>query len=115
MVDITLYRDDFGRGQRWPELRGTDVPFPVEGAEVVLVDDVLFTGRTIRAALNALCDLGRPACVRLAVLVDRGGRELPIRADYVGAKCHAEVGERILVRLAPLDGEDRIIRVAAGG
>ena len=76
-VDITLYRDDLGQGERWPVLRGTEIPFDVDGAEVVLVDDVLFTGRTVRAALNAICDLGRPACVRLAVLVDRGHREIP--------------------------------------
>ena len=81
-VDITLYRDDLGRGDRWPVLKGTEIPFPVDGVEVVLVDDVLFTGRTIRAAMNCVCDLGRPSAVRLAVLVDRGGRELPIRADY---------------------------------
>ena len=83
-VDITLYRDDLGQGERWPVLRGTDISFRVDGAEVVLVDDVLFTGRTVRAALNAICDLGRPACIRLAVLVDRGHREIPIQPDVVG-------------------------------
>ncbi len=76
-VDITLYRDDLGQADHWPVLRGTEIPFNIDGAEVVLVDDVLFTGRTVRAALNAICDLGRPARVRLAVLVDRGHRELP--------------------------------------
>ena len=74
----------WARRRRWPVLRGTEIPFNVDGAEVVLVDDVLFTGRTVRAALNAICDLGRPACVRLAVLVDRGHRELPIQPDVVG-------------------------------
>jgi len=83
-VDITLYRDDLGQSQRWPVLRGTEIPFDIDGAEVVLVDDVLFTGRTVRAALNAICDLGRPACIRLAALVDRGHREIPIQADVVG-------------------------------
>src|SRR5262249_24820379 len=76
-VDITLYRDALGRSDHWPVLRGTDIPFAVDGDEVVLVDDVIFTGRTVRAALNAVCDLGRPACVRLAVMIDRGHRELP--------------------------------------
>ena len=83
-VDITLYRDDLGQAERWPVLRGTEIPFDLDGAEVVLVDDVLFTGRTVRAALNAICDLGRPACIRLAVLVDRGHREIPIQPDVVG-------------------------------
>ncbi len=73
-----------GKSARWPVLRGTEIPFDVDGAEVVLVDDVLFTGRTVRAALNAICDLGRPACIRLAVLVDRGHREIPIQPDVVG-------------------------------
>ena len=85
-VDITLYRDDLGEGRSWPVLRGTEIPFPVDGAEIVLVDDVLFTGRTVRAALNAICDLGRPGRIRLAVLVDRGHRELPIQADVVGLR-----------------------------
>ena len=83
-VDITLYRDDLGQGERWPVLRGTEIAFDLDGAEVVLVDDVLFTGRTVRAALNAICDLGRPACIRLAALVDRGHREIPIQPDVVG-------------------------------
>ncbi len=87
-VDITLYRDDLGQAERWPVLRGTEIPFDVDGAEVVLVDDVLFTGRTVRAALNAICDLGRPACIRLAVLVDRGHREIPIHPDVVGLCRH---------------------------
>lgn len=110
-VDITLYRDDLGRGDRWPVLRGTEIPFDVEGTEVVLVDDVLYTGRTVRAALNTVCDLGRPAVVRLAVVADRGGRELPIRADYVGLRCEAGPGERVEVRIAPIDPEEGIVRV----
>ena len=94
-LDITLYRDDLGDGNRWPVLLGTEIDFPVDGAEIVLVDDVLFTGRTVRAALNSICDLGRPARVRLVVLVDRGHRELPIRADAVGLKLDTEsVGDR---------------------
>lgn len=109
-VDITLYRDDLGQGNRWPVLLGTEVPFPIDGADVVLVDDVLFTGRTIRAALNTICDLGRPARVRLAVLVDRGGRELPIRADYVGLDCPVTIGERVVVRVQPIDPVEEIVK-----
>lgn len=109
-VDITLYRDDLGQGNRWPVLLGTEVPFPIDGADVVLVDDVLFTGRTIRAALNTVCDLGRPARVRLAVLVDRGGRELPIRADYVGLDCPVAIGERVVVRVHPVDPVEEIVK-----
>ena len=84
VVDITLYRDDLDRGLQTPRVQGTDIAFPVEGRRILLVDDVLFTGRTIRAAMDALVDFGRPQSIQLAVLVDRGHRELPIRADYVG-------------------------------
>ena len=112
-VDITLYRDDLGRGRRWPVLRGTEIPFPVDGAEIVLVDDVLFTGRTIRAALNAICDLGRPGRIRLAVLVDRGHRELPIQPDVVGLHLPTDRSDRVRVRLHPLDPIEEIVRVLA--
>ena len=110
-LDITLYRDDLDQTGRWPILRGTDVPFVVDGAEIVLVDDVLFTGRTIRAALNALCDLGRPARVRLLALVDRGGRELPIQADLVGIVREIDPHQRIEVHLRPVDSTDEIVLV----
>lgn len=110
-VDITLYRDDLGRQGHWPVLRGTEIPFEVDNAEVVLVDDVLFTGRTVRAAMNTICDLGRPARVRLAVLIDRGGHELPIRADYAGKVLDVAPGERIEVRLRPVDAADEVVRV----
>lgn len=110
-VDITLYRDDLGRGRRWPLLKGTAIPFPVDSAEVVLVDDVLFTGRTVRAAIDCICDLGRPTSIRLAVLVDRGGRELPIQADYRGEAVSVGEGERIRVRLRPDDPTEEVIRV----
>lgn len=110
-VDITLYRDDLGLQGHWPVLKGTEVPFEVDGAEVVLVDDVLYTGRTVRAAMNAVCDLGRPSRVRLAVLVDRGGRELPIRADYAGTSVEVGPEERIEVRLRPIDPDDQVVRV----
>ncbi len=109
-LDITLYRDDLDRRGPWPVLRGTEIPFDVDNAEIVLVDDVLFTGRTIRAALNAVCDLGRPEVVRLAVLVDRGGREIPIRADYVGMTVPFQAQERIRVLLQPVDPREEIIR-----
>jgi pyrimidine operon attenuation protein / uracil phosphoribosyltransferase len=112
-VDITLYRDDLGRGRRWPVLRGTEIPFPVDGAEIVLVDDVLFTGRTIRAALNSICDLGRPARIRLAVLVDRGHRELPIQPDVVGLHLPTDRSDRVRVRLHPVDPAEEIVRVLA--
>jgi pyrimidine operon attenuation protein/uracil phosphoribosyltransferase len=112
-VDITLYRDDLGRQGHWPVLKGTDIPFEVDDAEVVLVDDVLHTGRTVRAAMNAVCDLGRPARVRLAVLIDRGGRELPIQADYAGKAVEVASGDRIEVRLHPVDPVDEVVRVAS--
>ncbi|HEX3448960.1 MAG TPA: bifunctional pyr operon transcriptional regulator/uracil phosphoribosyltransferase PyrR [Isosphaeraceae bacterium] len=113
-VDITLYRDDIGRTQRWPVLRGTDIPFDLDGAEVVLVDDVLFTGRTVRAALNAICDLGRPACVRLAVLVDRGHREIPIQPDVVGLHMVTNFDDHVGVRLQPVDPVEEVVKMAAG-
>ena len=98
----------------WPVLRGTEIPFDIEGADVVLVDDVLFTGRTVRAALNAVCDLGRPASVRLAVLVDRGHRELPIRGDVVGLELTTRREDHVQVRLRPADAADEIIAVEQG-
>jgi pyrimidine operon attenuation protein/uracil phosphoribosyltransferase len=113
-VDITLYRDDLNQTDRWPVLHGTEIPFAVDGAEIVLVDDVLFTGRTVRAALNAICDLGRPEVVRLAVLVDRGHREFPIQADYVGLTVPTERDERVLVRVHPVDAVEEIVRVGMG-
>jgi len=111
-VDITLYRDDLDRGDRWPVLHGTEIPFDVDGAEIVLVDDVLFTGRTVRAALNAVCDLGRPARVRLAVLIDRGHRELPVQPDVVGLSLATDRGDHVRVRIAPADPADEVVRVA---
>lgn len=101
-LDISLYRDDFGTNLA-PVLHGTSLPFDLDGSHVVLVDDVLFTGRTIRAALDALMDYGRPACVRLAVVVDRGHRELPIRADFVGKNVPSARSERVRVALPPFD------------
>jgi pyrimidine operon attenuation protein/uracil phosphoribosyltransferase len=111
-VDIALYRDDLGQAERWPVLHGTEIPFEVDGAEIVLVDDVLFTGRTVRAALNAICDLGRPAAIRLAVVVDRGHREIPIQPDAVGLVLATERDERVLVRVTPVDPIEEIVRLA---
>jgi pyrimidine operon attenuation protein / uracil phosphoribosyltransferase len=108
-LDITLHRDDLEKVD--PEVRGSNVPFDVTGKTVVLVDDVLYTGRTARAAMDALLELGRPAAIRLAILVDRGHRELPIRADYVGKNVPTARGERVLVNLEETDGEDGVIVV----
>lgn len=112
LLDINLYRDDLERIGDHPVIRRTEVPFDLDEATVVLVDDVLYTGRTIRAALDALLDLGRPRWIQLAVLVDRGHRELPIRADYVGKNVPTSRGEEIEVRLRESDdAEDEVVLV----
>ena len=114
-VDISFHRDDVlvrGRAaplHAQPVVRGTELDFPLEGRTCVLVDDVLFTGRTIRAAIDALLDFGRPDRVQLAVLVDRGHRELPIRPDYVGKNLPTSLGERVRVELEETDGLDRVV------
>jgi pyrimidine operon attenuation protein/uracil phosphoribosyltransferase len=112
-LDITLYRDDLGLKAEQPVVRGTEIPFSIKGRTVVLVDDVLFTGRTIRAALDALMDLGRPRVIRLAVLVDRGHRELPIRPDYIGKNLPTAREERIQVQLLEVDEVDRVLLIPA--
>ena len=106
-LDIGLYRDDLS-SRPAPVIGKTEMPAAIDGRTVVLVDDVLFTGRTIRAALDALSDLGRPARIQLAVLADRGHRELPIRADYVGKNLPTAEKERVTVRLGETDGEDGV-------
>lgn len=108
-LDITLYRDDLSEIGSAAVVRTTDIPFSVDGLHVVLVDDVLMTGRSIRAALQSLMDLGRPRRVWLSVLVDRGGRELPIQPDHVGLDLTAEGGEQVDVQLEPTDDADAII------
>lgn len=108
-IDITLYRDDFGRSRIRPEVRGTKIPFSVDEVRIVLVDDVLYTGRTVRAALDAIIDFGRPRNIQLAVLVDRGHREFPIRADYVGKNLPTARDERVSVRLTESDGVDEVV------
>jgi pyrimidine operon attenuation protein / uracil phosphoribosyltransferase len=112
-LDITLYRDDL-RSQAPRPIGPTDVPSGgIDGRRVILIDDVLFRGRTVRAALDALRDLGRPASVQLAVLVDRGHRELPIRADYVGKNLPTAVAEQVRVRLTEIDGTDEVAIITA--
>lgn len=108
VLDITLYRDDLTERGEWPQVERTEVPFPVRGRRIVLVGDVLYTGRTARAALDALLDLGRPESVQLAVLIDRGHRELPIRADYVGKNVPTSRRENVEVRVTEIDGEDGV-------
>lgn len=103
VLDITLYRDDLKEKQPPAILVKTEIPFPVEKMKILLVDDVLYTGRTIRAAMDALIDLGRPKCIQLAVLIDRGHRELPIRADYAGKNVPTSHREAIKVRLGEVD------------
>jgi pyrimidine operon attenuation protein/uracil phosphoribosyltransferase len=113
-LDISFYRDDTATRLN-PEVHRTDLPFDPDGRCVVLVDDVLFTGRTIRAAMDALMDYGRPSTVRLAVLVDRGHRELPIRADYVGKNVPTSRRERVKVLLTETDGEDSVVILGENG
>ena len=108
-VDIALYRDDVGFQRPRPEVGPTELPFALGGVRVVLVDDVLYTGRTIRAALDALMDYGRPRAVRLAVLVDRGHRELPIQADHVGITVETAPEEIVKVELTETGGADRVV------
>ena len=117
-LDITFYRDDLSMVAQHPVVKGTALPSAIDGRTVVLVDDVLYTGRTIRAAMDALVDFGRPQAIRLAVLVDRGHRELPIRADHVGKNVPTSREELVKVHLAEIDGEDgveieRLVEVAA--
>jgi pyrimidine operon attenuation protein/uracil phosphoribosyltransferase len=112
-IDITFYRDDIdaraGRDYEQPKVHSTDLPFDVNDKTVVLVDDVLYTGRTIRAAIDALFDYGRPLAVRLAVLVDRGHRDLPIRPDFVGKNVPTSRGEDVVVHLVEMDGFDEVV------
>jgi pyrimidine operon attenuation protein/uracil phosphoribosyltransferase len=107
-LDITFYRDDLSLVAQQPVVKGTDLPFGIDGRTVVLVDDVLYTGRTIRAAMDALVDFGRPQAIRLAVLVDRGHRELPIRADHVGKNVPTSREEIVRVHLEEIDDEDGV-------
>lgn len=109
IVDITLYRDDILTSRKKPKLGITDIPFSLDNKNIILVDDVLFTGRTIRAAMDALMDFGRPKLIRLAVLIDRGHRELPIRADFVGRNLPSSLWEDVTVHLTESSGIDEVI------
>jgi pyrimidine operon attenuation protein/uracil phosphoribosyltransferase len=108
VLDISLSRDDYEHLHENPKLQESDIPFTVDGAHIILVDDVLFTGRTIRAALDALSDYGRPAKVELAVLIDRGHREMPVQPDYVGIRLETSRLDHVHVSLEATDGEDKI-------
>ena len=113
ILDITLYRDDLGKSKQNPALKKTEIPFPIKGKKIVLCDDVLFTGRTIRAAIDALMDFGRPSTVQLAVLIDRGHRELPIRPDYVGKNIPTSREMSVKVKMREEDEEDQVIILEA--
>ena len=107
-LDISFHRDDLGRRPQAPVVHSTEIDFPLDGATVVIVDDVLFTGRTVRSAIDALFEYGRPARVQLAVLVDRGHRELPIRPDYVGKNLPTSLAERVNVEIDEIDGAEQV-------
>ncbi len=108
VLDVTLYRDDFRMRIKQPEVSVSDITFDINEKHIILVDDVLYTGRTVRSAMNAIMDLGRPASIQLCILVDRGHRELPIRADYVGKNIPTSMNEEIKVRMTEVDEEDAI-------
>jgi pyrimidine operon attenuation protein/uracil phosphoribosyltransferase len=110
-LDITLYRDDLMRNAVGPQpvIRKTEIPFSIDDRKILLVDDVLYTGRTIRAALDALIDFGRPRAIQLVVLVDRGHRELPIKPDYVGKNLPTSLKQSVQVRLQEIDGVDEVV------
>lgn len=111
ILDITLYRDDFRQRLKQPEVSVTDITFDINEKDVILIDDVLYTGRTVRAALDALMDLGRPSTIQFCVLVDRGHRELPIRADFIGKNIPTSINEEVKVKLEEHDGEDAVYLV----
>jgi len=115
ILDVTLYRDDFRLKFKQPQVQVTHIDFDVDEKNIILVDDVLYTGRTARAALDALMDLGRPTRIQLAVLVDRGHRELPIKPDFVGKNVPTSFGEEVRVRMMEHDGEDAILLVEGVG
>ncbi|HAB53414.1 MAG: bifunctional pyr operon transcriptional regulator/uracil phosphoribosyltransferase [Ignavibacteria bacterium RIFOXYB2_FULL_35_12] len=115
VLDVTLYRDDFRTRLKQPEVSVSNITFDINDKDVVIIDDVLYTGRTVRSALNALMDFGRPRSIQLCVLVDRGHRELPIRADYIGKNIPTSNQEEIKVRMKEIDGEDAIYLIENSG
>jgi pyrimidine operon attenuation protein/uracil phosphoribosyltransferase len=115
MLDITFYRDDLSLLAEHPVINGTDIPFSITGKDVVLTDDVLFTGRTTRAAMDAIMEVGRARTIQLAVLIDRGHRELPVRADFVGKNVPTSRGELIAVKIPPYDQESRVLVLDMNG
>ena len=114
-LDITLYRDDLRGRLNQPELKTTDILYDIGGKNIILVDDVLFTGRTVRSALNALMDIGRPSTIQLAVLIDRGHRELPIKADYVGKNVPTSRTQQVKVQMSEIDSGDAVYLIGEGG
>lgn len=115
VLDVTLYRDDFRMRIKQPEVSVSNITFDINEKHIILVDDVLYTGRTVRSAMNAIMDLGRPASIQLCILVDRGHRELPIRADYVGKNIPTSLNEEIKVRMTEVDEEDAIYLIEIEG
>ena len=111
ILDVTLYRDDFRTALKQPQVQITDIPFTIDNKNIVIVDDVLYTGRTVRAAMDALMDFGRPASIQLAILIDRGHRELPIIADFIGKNIPTSQGEEIRVHVKEIDGDDAVYLV----
>jgi len=115
VLDVTLYRDDFRTRIKQPEVSVSDITFDINDKHIILMDDVLYTGRTVRSAMNAIMDLGRPASIQLFILVDRGHRELPIRADYVGKNVPTSQNEEIKVKMSEVDEEDAIYLIEIDG
>jgi pyrimidine operon attenuation protein / uracil phosphoribosyltransferase len=115
VLDVTLYRDDFRMRIKQPEVSVSNITFDINEKHIILVDDVLYTGRTVRSAMNAIMDLGRPASIQLCILIDRGHRELPIRADYVGKNIPTSLNEEIKVRMTEVDEEDAIYLIEIDG
>lgn len=114
-IDIGLYRDDFKNKKLWPDLKKSEIPPDIEGKNIILVDDVLFTGRTVRAAINAIMDYGRPSSIKLAVLIDRGNRELPIQADYIGKTIKTKPDQQVNVYLKEVDKREEVEIVGTNG
>lgn len=111
ILDITMYRDDFRQRLDQPQIQQTDIPFDIDDQKIILIDDVLYTGRTTRAAIEAIMSFGRPAMIQLAVLIDRGHRELPIKPDYVGKDISTAIGEEVKVNMQEIDDEDSVILI----